>query len=148
MTSISASLPLGIRLKSHRPWKLLVIPECRPSGRNQKMRHLLGVDILDDRHIGRRAEEAIEQQHLVAFDQFADLLHSLGRAIAVVVGDVLDLASVYSALIVDHLEIGRLRSAYDGEGRVRTAVRHRIADFDQSIAGTWIVPLLCVTRAD
>jgi len=134
VSSIDGRLALRVRLKSHRPWKLLVVPKHRPPGRDQKMRHLLGVDVLDRRQIGGRTQDTIEQQHFVALDQSADLLHRLGRTIAVVVGDVVDLAAIYSTLIVDHLEVSCLCSTQDGEGGVRSAVRHRVANPDRGIA--------------
>jgi hypothetical protein len=45
-----------------------------------------------------------DEEHRVTFDQLARLLDSLRRAIAVVVGDVVDFAAVEAALRVDHPE--------------------------------------------
>src|SRR5690606_7292335 len=51
-------------------------------------------------------------------------------AVAVVVRDVVDLAAVDPALVVDHVEIGAGGLADRAVGRRRAGVRHDVADLD------------------
>jgi len=48
--------------------------------------------------------------------QLANLLDGLGRAVGVVILNEVDLAAVYAALVVDHLDIGGLGLADDRIG--------------------------------
>ena len=69
---------------------------------------------------GGGADDLERQQHLVALDQLAHLLHRLRRAVGVVILDQIDLAAVHAALVVDHLDVGGLRLADRGIGRGRS----------------------------
>ena len=75
-------------------------------------------------------------------DQLARQLDRLRRAVAVVVGDEVDLAAVDAALVVDHLEVGGDRLADRAVGRGRPAVRHGVADLDLGVARARVVFLL------
>jgi len=66
--------------------------------------------------------------HLLLLDQAPDLLHRLGRAVAVIERDQVDLAAVDAALLIDHLEEGGFRLADGAVGGSRTAVRHGLAN--------------------
>src|SRR5260370_17965347 len=68
-----------------------------------------------------------DEQHLLLLDQLAHLLHRLGRAVAVVERDEVDLAAVDAALIVDHLEIGGLGPPDRPVGGGGTAIRPDVA---------------------
>jgi len=70
------------------------------------------------------------------------LFHRLGRAVAVVVGDEIDLAAVDAALGVDLLEVGVLGLADHAIGGRRSAIGHDVADLDFGVGGAGIVFLL------
>ncbi|KEH14570.1 hypothetical protein GY15_03610 [Delftia sp. 670] len=65
----------------------------------------------------RGAQRAEHQQHAVALDQLARLLHALGGVVGVVGREVGDLAAVDAALGVDLGEVGRMGLAYGSIGR-------------------------------
>jgi hypothetical protein len=67
---------------------------------------------------------------MLLLDETPDLLHRFRRTVAVVEADEIDLAPVHPALIVDHLEVGRLGTADRPKGRRRTAVGYRLTDLD------------------
>jgi hypothetical protein len=85
------------------------------------------------------AERREDQEHLVALDQLARLLHGFRRAVGVVIGDEVDLAAVDAAIVVDHPEIGAHRLADDAIGRRRPAIRHDVADLDLRVGYPGIV---------
>ena len=70
------------------------------------------------------------EAHLVLLDELAHHLHRLGRAVAVVVGDVVDLAAVDAALVVDLLEVGADGLADGAVGGGGAAVGVGVADLD------------------
>ena len=90
---------------------LLVVAPLVGAGRQEQVRHLALVHVADDGAVGRRAERVEQEGDLVLLHQPAHLLHRLGRAVAVVVGDEVDLAPGDAALLVHHAEIGLLRAA-------------------------------------
>ena len=141
---VDARFGLVARLPAHGPWEVLRIGPFRRTGRDEQLRHLLGVHVFLDRRISRRAQRVHDEQHFVILDQLARLLHRLRRAVAVVIGDEGDLAAVDAALLVDHLEIGSLGLADGRVGRSRAAIRHDVADLDLGIGGAGIVFLLRV----
>jgi hypothetical protein len=61
------------------------------------VRHLLLVHVLLDRGVRRRAQRVEHQQHFFLLDQLARLLDRLGRVVAVVQRDEVDLAAVDAA---------------------------------------------------
>src|SRR5262249_29971592 len=67
------------------------------------------------------------------------LLHRLGRRVAVVEADQVDLAPVDPALGIDLLEVADLALAERRERRHRTRVGHGLADLDlaRADAGRW-----------
>ena len=129
-------------LKAHGPGKALRIVPLAGAGGDEQLRDLLGVVIFLHGVLGRRPQRVEHQEDLVALDQFADLLHRLRRAVAVVIGDEIDLAAVDAALIVDHLEIGFLGLADDAVGGSRAAIGLDIADLDLGVGGAGVVLLL------
>jgi len=78
----------------------------------------------------RRADRGKDQRDLVALDQPARLLDRLGRRVAVVERNQIDLAAVDAAALVQHLEIADLALAKRAEGGNRTAIGHGLAYFD------------------
>ncbi|MET4716920.1 hypothetical protein ABIF63_001026 [Bradyrhizobium japonicum] len=117
-------------------------------GRCEQLRHLLGVEIFLDGRVHRRADDLEGQQHLVALDELADLLHGLRRRIGVVILDQIDLATIDAALVVDHLEIGGLGLADRRIGRRRSRERHGLSDLDLGVAGARIIFFLGTGRGD
>src|SRR5262249_22624423 len=69
-------------------------------------------------------------------------LDGLGRLIAVVVGDEIDLAAVDAALVVDHLPECLMRLPDDAVGRRRTTVGVGVTDLDLGITCPDVVLLL------
>jgi hypothetical protein len=61
------------------------------------LRHLVVVEILPDRSVRRRAKAVENEGDLLLLDQAADLFDGLGRAVAVVEADEVDLATVNAA---------------------------------------------------
>ena len=133
--------PLGLvgRLPAHGPREILRVAEFCRAGGDEKLRHFLQVQIFLDRIVGRRAQALEDQQHLVAFHELARLLHGLGRAEGVVVGDEIDLAAVDPALVVELLEERGLGPPDQRIGRQRTAIGHDVADLDFGIGSAGIV---------
>jgi len=89
--------------------------------------------------VRRGSERAGDEQHFVGFDELAGLLNGLRRRVAVVIGDVIDLAAVDAALIVDHLEIGFFHLADHAIGGCGPAIGHDVADLDLGVAGAGVV---------
>ncbi len=94
------------------------------------MGHPLLVHVLVDGAVGGCSEGLEQERDLVLLDQLADHLHRLGRAVAVVVADEVDLAAVDAALVVDLLEVGGEGLADGPVGGGVAAVRVGIADLD------------------
>ena len=135
-------------LPSHRPREALRVPEFRGAGGDEQLRDLFRVHVFLDRGVGRRAEALEDQQHLVAFHQLSRLLDRLRRAVAVVVGNEIDLAAVDAAFGIDLREIGRLGLADQAVGGQRPAVGHDVAELDFRVACAGIVFLLRGGRID
>jgi hypothetical protein len=57
--------------------------------------------------ISRRTNLAENERDLVTFNQLADLLHRFRRAVCVVVGEIVDLATIYSGTVIDRLNVGQ-----------------------------------------
>ena len=139
---VDPRLALVARLPAHGPREVLRIVPLGGAGGDEKLRHLLGVHVFVDRRIGRRAERIEDEQNLVALDELARLLDRLGRAIAVVIADEVDLAAVDAAGVVDHLEIGGLGLADHAISGSRPAIGHDIADLDFGVGRAGVVFLL------
>ena len=139
---VDAALGEVVGIVSHGPGEVLRIGEFGCAGRGEQLRHFFGVQVFLNRGVGRRADDLERQQHLVVFDQLADLLDGLRRRIGVVILDELDLAAVDAALLIDHVEIGGLRLADRGIGRSGTRERHGLADLDLGVRGAGIILLL------
>ncbi|MGY3078460.1 hypothetical protein ACVWZZ_004868 [Bradyrhizobium sp. LM6.10] len=112
------------------------------------MRHLLGIEIFLHGCVHGRADDLEGQEHLVAFDELANLLHGFRRRIGVVILDQIDLAAVDAALVVDHLEIGSLGLADRRIGRRRSRKRHRLAHLDLGVTGARIIFFLGIGPRD
>src|SRR6185312_11249369 len=123
------------RQPHHGPGKVFRIVPLIGAGGDEQLRHLVLVQITVDRHVGRRAERVVHEQHLVLLDHLAHQLDGLRRAVAVVAADEGDLAAVDAALLVDHGEIGGVHFAEHAVRRCRAAIRHGVADLDLGIAG-------------
>src|SRR5262249_10914045 len=105
---IKVTFRLIARRPAHRPREVLWIVPLGGVGRQEEVRHLLHIHVFVNGGVRRGAQAVEDQEHLIALDELASLLDGLWRAIAVVVGDEPDLATVDSPLRVDLVEIGRL----------------------------------------
>ncbi len=130
---IDARLRPVVRLPADGPGEVLGIAPARGAGGDEQLRHLHGVHVFLDRGVAGGAERGENQEDLVALDQLARLLHGLGRAVGVVIGDEVDLAAVDAAIVVDHPEIGAHGLADDAIGRCRPRIRHDVADLDLGV---------------
>ncbi len=139
---VDAALALVVRLPAHGPGIALRIVPLGRTGRDEELRHLLGVHVFLDSRVPRRAERLEHQQHFVALDQLARLLDGLRRRIAVVIGDVVDLAAVDAALGVHLVEVGADGLADRPVGRGRPAIRVDVADLDLGVGRAGVVLLL------
>jgi hypothetical protein len=90
---------------------MLRVVEDGRAGGDEQLRYLVVIEILPDRSISRRAKAVEYKGDPLQLDQAAGLLDGLGRAVAVVETDEIDLAAVDAARFVDHPEICDLRSA-------------------------------------
>jgi hypothetical protein len=118
---------------------VLRIAKARGAGDDKQLRDPHHIHVLLDGGIGRGAERAEDQQHGIALDQLARLLHRLRRTVAVIVGDEVDLAAVDAAIVVDHAEIGTHRLADDAVGRRRPTIGHDVANLDLGIGYAGVV---------
>ena len=112
---------------------MLGIAEHGGPGGDEQLRYLVVVEILPDRGVGRGAQGVEQERDLLLLDEAADLLDRLGRTVAVVETDQVDLAAVDAARFVDHLEIGGFGLADHAVGRGRPAIGHGLADLDFGI---------------
>src|SRR5258707_932055 len=96
----------------------------------KKVPQLFDIEIFLDGRVRGRAEALEDEGDILLLDQAADLLHRLGRAVAVVQADQIELAAVDAALLVDHVEIGGLGFADGAVSRGRAAMGHGLADLD------------------
>ena len=88
------------------------------------------------------AERTEQRQNLFLLHQPSRRLNAFRRAVSVVHSEELDLAPVYAALFVQHLEIGLADPAEHAIDRTRTAMRHGLSQLDLGIARARIVFLL------
>src|SRR5438874_13283633 len=93
------------------------------------MRHFLRVDVLDGGADAGSTERAEQEGYFIALDKLPGLLHRLGRAVSIVVGDEIDLAAVDAASIVDRIDIGDQSLPGIAERRRGTAKRERSPHF-------------------
>ena len=127
---------------THGPRELLGIAPLRGAGGDEELRHLLLVHVFVDRGVARRAQRVEGAQHFVLLDELSDHLDRLGRRVAVIEADELDLAAVDAALVIDHVPEGYDRLAIDAVGRGRSAIGTGVADLDLTVAGAVVVFLL------
>src|SRR5690606_40941236 len=73
------------------------------AGGDEHLRNLALVGVVPGGGGGGGAERLEEREHLLLLDQAAGLLDGLGRLVAVVADDDLDLAAVDAALLVVHV---------------------------------------------
>src|ERR1700678_1565292 len=112
---------------------MLGIGEHARARRHEELRDLVVVHVLPHRRATRRAEAIEQKGDLLLLDQTPRLLDSLGRAIAVVETNQIDLATVHSTLLVDHFEIGEVRLADHAVSRRWAAIGHRLPDLDLGV---------------
>ena len=143
MCGIERGLGLQVGLPAHRPGEVSRIVEGGGTGGDEELRHLLLVEVAADRHVERRAQHVEHRGDLVALDQLAGILHHLGRRVAVVEADEVDLAAVDAALGVQSLEVGRFRLAELAVGRGRSAIGDALSDLDFGRRGAGTVLRLC-----
>ena len=139
---VDPCLALIVGLPAHGPREVLRIIPFGRTGRDEQLRHLLGVHVLLDGSVGWRAERVEDQEHLIALDQLARLLDRFRRTVGVVIGDEVDLAAIDSAFGIDFAEVGRFGPADYPLRRRRPAVRHDVADLYLGIGCAGIVFLL------
>ena len=142
MLGVDHALGVVVGLEAHRPRELLGLAPLRRAGRDEEMRHLLLVDVLVDRRVGRRAQRVEQAEHLVLLDELARHLDRLGRRVAVVERDEGDLAAVDAAGLVDHLPEDLVGLADHAIGRGRTAVGAEVPDLDFLVVRSVVVLLL------
>ena len=129
----SSGLADKAQIAADSPWVVLWVAEARGAGEQKHLRHLALVQIALHRGVGRGPERAENTKDLVLLDEPAGLLDRLGRAVAVVEGDEIDLTAVDPAGVVDRAVEGRLGAPDRREGRGRAAIGDRLADFDLSV---------------
>ena len=95
-----------------------------------------------DRAVRCRAEDGEHRQHLVILHELASLLDGLGWTIGVIVGDVVDLASIDAALLVYHLEEAGLYLANATKGGRWPAVGNDVAELDFRVGRARVILLL------
>src|SRR6266852_3378973 len=139
---INPGFALVVGLPAHGPWKILGVIPLGGAGGDEQLRHLLGIHVLLDGRVRRRAQRVEDEQNLVALDQLARLLDRLRRAVAIVVADEVDLAAVDAAFGVDLLEVGIFGLADHAVGGGRAAVGRDVADLDFGVGGAGVVFLL------
>ena len=125
-------MPFGLvrRLPAHRPREVLGIPPLGGAGCDEELGHLHLVHVLVDRAVGRRPERVEQECDLILLDEPADHLDRLRRAVAVVVGDEVDLPAVDTALVVQLLEVRGDHLADRAVRRRVAAVGIRVTDLD------------------
>jgi len=84
--------PSWRRSKDYCEYILRVVPLAGAGG-EEKLRHLFGIMIFLHGGLGRRAQRVEHQKHFVALDQLPDAAPPSRRAVAVIVGDPVDLAA-------------------------------------------------------
>src|SRR6185437_16901343 len=124
------------------PREVLGVAPLRGTGGDIELRHLLGVHVLVDRRVARRAERLEQREDLLLLDQLAHDLDRLRRAVAVIQADEVDLAAVDAARRVDGLPVGVDRFADRSVGRSGTTIGIGVAELDLGVAGTVVVFLL------
>ena len=144
---VDDGLGVVVGLIAHRPRELLGPAPLGGAGRDVELRHLLLVHVLLDRRVGGRAQRVEQAEHLVLLDELAHHLDRLGRAVAVVEGDEVDLAAVDAAGVVDALPVGFDALADHAVGGGRTAVGPAMAELDLGIGCTVVVLLLRERRS-
>src|SRR6202158_546430 len=143
---VDAPLALVVGLPAHGPRKILRIAPLGRTGRDEELRHFLGVHVFLGGRIGLGPERLEDQQDFITLHQLARLLYGFRRTEGVVVADEGDLAAVDAAFGVDLVEIGCLGLPDHAIGGCRTAIRHDIADFDFGVARARIIFLLRIRR--
>ena len=110
-----------------------------------------GREVFLNNDIGYVAQALEDEGDLVLFDEPADLFDSLGRVVTVVEANQIDLAAINPAMLVEHLEVGKLGLADGAVGGSRTTVGHGLANLDLGICDTGTVFFLsrgCACGAD
>ena len=130
------------RQARHGPFEVLRIVPFRRAGVEQQLRHALRVEIFVHGGLRRGAERAVQRQHFLLLDQPPRRLDAFRRAVGVVHGEELYLASVDAALFVQHLEIGFADPAEHAVERAGAGMRHGLSELDFGIARARIVFLL------
>jgi hypothetical protein len=112
---------------------MLGIVDLVRAGGAKQLRHLVLVEIRSDRQIGEAAKGLKDERDALLFDEPPGLFDGLGRAVAIVKADEVELAAVDPALLVDHLEIGGLGPGDRAVGGSGSAVREALANLDLGI---------------
>jgi hypothetical protein len=80
VSGVDAGFGLVVGLPSHRPRKVLRIVPFRRTGRHEKLRHVLFIQIAMDRRIVRRTQGIEDQENLIVLDKLAGLFDGFWRA--------------------------------------------------------------------
>src|SRR3984893_11249949 len=137
--AVDAAFALVVRLPAHGPGEVHRIAESRRAGGDEKLRHLFAVHITRDRRVVGGPQAVEDKQHFVALDELPRLLDGLRRAVAVVVGDEIDLAAVDAALGVHLVEVSGDGLADGPVGGGRPAIGADVSDLDLRIARAGVV---------
>src|SRR5204863_9271856 len=95
------ALDLVARLPAERVRMRLGVVPARAPRRDEQVRDLRRVEVVDDLRVRGRAEPVEDPEDLVLQDELARDADRLGRVVAVVLVGVVDLAAVDAALGVD-----------------------------------------------
>ena len=88
----------------HRPREVLGVTPFIGAGGDEQLRHFLLVHVALDGGVLRRAERVEQEGHLVLLHETAHLLDCLGRGVAVIERDEIDLAAGDATLVIEPFE--------------------------------------------
>ena len=94
------------------------------------MRHFFCIDVFLYRGVWGGAQRLEKQSHFILLDQASNLLDGARRAVAIVIGDEVNLPTTDAALVVHHPEEGGVGLADHAIGRSRAGIRAGMADFE------------------
>ena len=94
------------------------------------MWHFLLVHITVNGGIGWSAQGIEEKGDLILFDEAAHLLHRLGRTVAIIERNKVDLAAANTALLIDHVPERGLKLSNHAIGRRWAAVSDGMTNLD------------------
>ena len=119
-----------VGLPAERVRLLAAVVPAGAAGRDEQVRHLRRVQVVHHLAVRRRAQAAPDREDLVLQHELLDDAHGLGRVVAVVLVDQVDLAAVHAAVCVHVVEV-RLRRRRDLAVARRGRAGQRLVRADQ-----------------